>query len=103
MQFVKNNGFMFLLAAAFFLSAAYFSFAGSEQGDYYKVSVAKGDSLWSLAQEYSSLHSLTEEEFIQWVQDQNGLFTTKIQAGDQLVIPVPASSLDQGIQLADGK
>lgn len=98
----KNYAFMLTLAVMIILAAIYFTFNGVEAPSYSEIKVEKGDSLWSLAEEYKTFHNMDEIEFIKWVQDENGLITTKILPGEQLVIPVLSVKNDGGLQLADG-
>lgn len=99
----KNYSFMLLLAVMIASAALYFSFAGSDETVYQAIKVAKGDSLWSLAEDYQELHKMDQIEFIKWVQDENNLITTKIVPGEELTIPVPAVASDSSLQLADGE
>ncbi|OLN22893.1 hypothetical protein BTO30_07045 [Domibacillus antri] len=103
MNNVKNYSFMLTLAVMTISAALYFIFSGAEEPSYHKINVSKGDSLWSLAEEYKELHDMSEIDFIKWVQDENDLMTPKILPGEQLVIPVPAVQSDDGLQLADGE
>lgn len=98
----KNYVFMLILAGMIILAAFYFTFSGAEGPSYSEIKVAKGDSLWSLAEEYKTFHNMDEIEFIKWVQDENDLITTKILPGEQLIIPVPSVKNNGGLQLADG-
>ncbi|OKL36817.1 cell division suppressor protein YneA [Domibacillus mangrovi] len=102
MEKAKNYAFMLTLAVMIILAAIYFTFNGVEAPSYSEIKVEKGDSLWSLAEEYKTFHDMDEIEFIKWVQDENGLITTKILPGEQLVIPVLSVKNDGGLQLADG-
>jgi LysM repeat protein len=102
-EIVKNYSFMLTLALMIISAVLYFIFSEAEDPSYYEIKVAKGDSLWSLAEDYKTLHDMDEIEFIKWVQDENDLITTKILPGEQLVIPVPSVKSDSGLQLADGE
>lgn len=103
MGIVKKYSFMLTLAVMMILASLYFLFSETQNPSYYEIKVEKGDTLWSLAEEYKTLHKMDKIEFIQWVQDENNLITTKILPGEQLVIPVPAIINQDGLQLADGK
>ncbi|OMP66869.1 cell division suppressor protein YneA [Domibacillus epiphyticus] len=102
MEKAKNYSFILTLALLILSASFYFIFNGVKEPSYYEISVSKGDTLWSLAEEYKELHDMDEIEFIKWVQDENELITTKILPGEQLVIPVQAMKHDSGLQLADG-
>ncbi len=84
-------------------AALYFSFSGPSETVYQSIKVGKGDSLWSLAEEYREMHKMDQIDFIKWVQEENGLITTKIVPGEELTIPVPAGNFKNELQLADGK
>lgn len=99
----KNYSFMLLLAVMMTSAALYFSFSGVDETAYQAIKVAKGDSLWSLAEDYQDLHKMDQIQFIEWVQDRNNLITTKIVPGEELTIPVPALQEENQLQLADGK
>jgi LysM repeat protein len=60
----------------------------SIEEEYIKVTVTKGDSLWSLADQYSTVHSLSNKEFVNWVKKHNQNMDGKIYPGEQIVIPV---------------
>ncbi|MGN7175030.1 cell division suppressor protein YneA [Paenibacillus sp. FSL R5-0490] len=55
-----------------------------------KVTVAEGDSLWKIAENFSSEHSLSTDQFINWVEQNNGIAAGRIFPGDEIVIPVKA-------------
>lgn len=52
------------------------------------IVVEEGDSLLSLATQYAEENQMTIEEFIEWVQRENQLFSDQIVVGDNLIIPV---------------
>ncbi|MBG9542025.1 cell division suppressor protein YneA [Cytobacillus firmus] len=55
-----------------------------------KVTVAEGDSLWKIAENFSAEHSLSTDQFIIWVERNNGIAAGRIFPGDEIVIPVKA-------------
>ncbi|MEK3855003.1 cell division suppressor protein YneA [Cytobacillus sp. FSL H8-0458] len=55
-----------------------------------KVTVAEGDTLWKIAENFSSEHSLSTDQFINWVEQNNGIAAGRIFPGDEIVIPVKA-------------
>ncbi|MCM3667812.1 cell division suppressor protein YneA [Mesobacillus maritimus] len=62
--------------------------------DYITVTVEAGASLWELAEAYSDEHNLTHQEFVAWVEKENGIIGGKIFAGDQLIVPITGKKLD---------
>ena len=76
-----------------FLSCAFalilsFKFESPNHESYIKITVSEGDSLWDLANQYASEHSLSDSEFINWVQQQNDIEGDIIYPGDELLIPI---------------
>ncbi|AQX54189.1 LysM peptidoglycan-binding domain-containing protein [Priestia flexa] len=73
---------------------------------YTTVTIAKGDTIWELSQEYSKHHNLSPNEFVEWVQNMNELTvpsTQSLSPGDQLYIPVLKSDLASDHQIAFDK
>ncbi|WNS77265.1 LysM peptidoglycan-binding domain-containing protein [Bacillus sp. DTU_2020_1000418_1_SI_GHA_SEK_038] len=60
----------------------------SENINYMKITVNDGDTLWQIAEDFSTNHELTAMEFINWVERNNGISGERIFPGDELVIPV---------------
>ncbi|WP_100487877.1 cell division suppressor protein YneA [Sporolactobacillus pectinivorans] len=53
------------------------------------ITVEKGDSLWSIAQEYQHQNPrLSKESFIELVENENGLVRNHIELGQKLIIPI---------------
>ncbi|TGB00401.1 LysM peptidoglycan-binding domain-containing protein [Sporolactobacillus shoreae] len=56
---------------------------------YRTITVEKGDTLWSIAQEYhQKTPGLSNESFIEWVENKNGLVRNHIELNQKLIIPV---------------
>lgn len=74
--------------------------AGSEYGE---VSVASGDSIWSLADEYSDDYKMSKQEFVAWVEKENQIINGKLTAGETITIPVKKgnAAIDSSLQLAN--
>lgn len=56
--------------------------------NYVQITVNEGDTLWQIAEEFSDKHKLSANEFITWVEQNNGISGGRIFPGDELVIPV---------------
>jgi LysM repeat protein len=77
--------FAISLLAAFMLSLQIDS---PESENYIKITVNEGDSLWKIAEEYSNEHTLAINDFIHWVQNNNGIADGRIYPGEEIIIPV---------------
>ncbi|MBC1473170.1 cell division suppressor protein YneA [Listeria grandensis] len=73
------------------------------ESDYNEVSVASGDSIWGLADEYAGKYKMSKQEFVAWVEKENQIIDGKLTAGEMVTIPVKRmnSDIDSSIQLAD--
>ncbi|MBC1499953.1 cell division suppressor protein YneA [Listeria weihenstephanensis] len=72
------------------------------ESDYNEVSVASGDSIWALADEYAGEYKMSKQEFVAWVEKENQLIDGKLTAGSTITIPVKqVTGDDSSIQLAD--
>ena len=64
----------------------------SDNDEFMTVIVNEGDTLWELAEELSPHHSLTNNEFVQWVEQNNSIYGDRIYPGDKLIIPVAVNN-----------
>lgn len=62
----------------------------NSEDDYITVTIEEGQSLWEIAETFADGHTLSESEFISWVEKENGISGDLIHPGDELVIPVIA-------------
>ncbi|AGT31643.1 peptigoglycan-binding protein LysM [Geobacillus genomosp. 3] len=85
-----------VFSALLALTLAAFVYAGSpvDRNAYMTVTVAPGDTLWGLAKQYEGEHGLSPNEFIRWVVEVNHLLSSRLTAGEQIVIPVLKSKQD---------
>ncbi|MDR6997774.1 LysM peptidoglycan-binding domain-containing protein [Neobacillus niacini] len=63
-------------------------FSSATNDHYTKITVSDGDSLWKISEEYAKEHSLSNEEFVNWVKLHNKLEDEQIYPGEEIVIPV---------------
>lgn len=63
--------------------------------NYENIIVSEGDSLWRIAQQYSSEYKLSDDQFISWVKKHNHIEGDRIYPGEKLVIPVKDNQTDQ--------
>ncbi|MGC4375727.1 LysM peptidoglycan-binding domain-containing protein [Fictibacillus sp. Mic-4] len=86
----KGLSYIIVLVAlvfGFFLTFVHHSLAEDRQ-HYIQVTVHKGDSLWKLAENFKAKHHLSNEEFIHWVEERNGIYAGNIIPGQKITIPV---------------
>lgn len=70
------------------LSATYLLINMSNQPSYQTITVKDGDTLWTIAKQYNEEYSMTVEEFIAWVGEENDLNSFSIKSGESLVLPI---------------
>ncbi|KIY23008.1 MULTISPECIES: cell division suppressor protein YneA [Mesobacillus] len=80
--------FILIAVSLIFSLVAKAHFNNSEQ--YITVTIEEGQSLWEIAETYAAEHHLSENEFVSWVEKENGIIGERIFPGDELVIPVTA-------------
>jgi cell division protein YceG involved in septum cleavage len=71
-----------------------------DQNKYLKVKISEGDSLWEISNQYSDLHSLSNEEFVSWVKNHNKNVSDQIFPGEEIIIPVNEKSSSSTTELA---
>jgi hypothetical protein len=81
---------LFILAL---LSAAYLLVVMANQPSYQSITVQDGDTLWTIAKQYNEEYSMTVEEFIAWVGEENNLTSFSIKPGESLVLPIENPTL----------
>ncbi|MFC7784253.1 MULTISPECIES: LysM peptidoglycan-binding domain-containing protein [unclassified Rossellomorea] len=81
---------LFVLAL---FSAAYLLFVMADQPSYQSITVQDGDTLWTIAKQYNEEYSMTVEEFIAWVGEENNLTSFSIKPGESLVLPIENPTL----------
>ena len=58
-----------------------------EATSYESIQIDKGDTLWSLAEEYRS-DNISTNDFVKEIKDINGLSSDYINEGNYLIIPI---------------
>ncbi|MBY0120595.1 LysM peptidoglycan-binding domain-containing protein [Bacillus sp. S/N-304-OC-R1] len=86
----NQYSYAIILFVLSFLSAfiLIFQLGESENNSYIKITVNEGDTLWQIAEDFSDKHNLSADEFVTWVERNNGIASGRIYPGDELVIPV---------------
>ncbi|WP_179884862.1 LysM peptidoglycan-binding domain-containing protein [Bacillus sp. AFS015802] len=93
--------YIIILFVLVFLSAAYLLINAAYQPSYHSITVKDGDTLWTIAKEYNEEYSMTVEEFIAWVGEENELTSFSIKPGESLVLPIenPTMSTQSDVEL----
>ncbi len=97
----KNNSYTILLIIVAIIASFILLFMQkTDQKDMFStVTVQDGDSLWTLADQYSKEHHMSKVDFINWVENENNLKTANIKSGDSLIIPVKKPVVNNDYQL----
>lgn len=61
----------------------------ADQNNYKEITVKTGDSLWTIAEAYQKENpKLSNQAFVSWVENKNGLIRDHIVPNQKLIIPV---------------
>jgi nucleoid-associated protein YgaU len=61
----------------------------ADQNKYKEITVKTGDSLWTIAEAYQKENlKLSNQAFVSWVENKNGLIRDHIVPNQKLIIPV---------------
>ncbi|MBN8191348.1 LysM peptidoglycan-binding domain-containing protein [Bacillus sp. NTK074B] len=85
--------YIIIFIALVFLSAAYLLINTANHPSYQSITVKDGDTLWTIAKQYNQEYSMTVEDFIAWVGNENDLNSYSIKPGDSLVLPIEDPTL----------
>ncbi|MBO0962732.1 LysM peptidoglycan-binding domain-containing protein [Neobacillus sp. MM2021_6] len=72
----------------------------NDSDQYVKITISEGDSLWKISNQYSSQHSLSNDEFISWIKKHNENISDQIFPGEEIIIPVSKRTSTSGTELA---
>jgi hypothetical protein len=64
----------------------------ASQDSYMTITVAEGESLWTISEKYEDEHGLSKGQFVKWVETHNGISGDYIFAGEDLIIPIKMNS-----------
>ncbi|MDP4170207.1 MAG: LysM peptidoglycan-binding domain-containing protein [Bacillota bacterium] len=87
----SNYSYAIILIVISCISALCLSFKSDMQSDkkYIKVTVEQGDTLWEIANNYTSGSSLSGDQFVSWVKLHNQINGDQIFPGQKIVVPIP--------------
>jgi LysM repeat protein len=83
--------YIIILFVLSFLSSAYIFLTADSEPALETVRVNEGDTLWTIAEKFEKDYSMTREEFIIWVGQENNLTSYSIKPGMSLVLPVEST------------
>ncbi|WP_246939687.1 cell division suppressor protein YneA [Bacillus pinisoli] len=94
---------VFIMSISVFFILAYFLSDNRIEENYAQVVITENQSIWELAIQFSSEHSLTPSEFVHWVEKNNSIDPDFVKAGTAITIPVKKELEDDSMfLLADG-
>ena len=68
-----------------------------EEKEYIEIEVQPGDSIWSIATEWSKHSDYSSNSMVEWIIKENNKWDTIISPGEFLLIPVEE---EEGVQVA---
>lgn len=90
----ENNSYAIILLAVSLIFTVVLKAQLNDEDTYITVKVEDGQSLWEIAETFAEEHNLSENEFISWVEKENGIVGERIFPGDELMIPVKADHFE---------
>ncbi|MGM7724256.1 LysM peptidoglycan-binding domain-containing protein [uncultured Metabacillus sp.] len=101
---MKKETIFYILAffVVFIAVTGALSFSGSNNrlDNFHQVKIEEGDSLWSLAEQFHENANISKQEFVEWVQEKNDIYSSTIKPGDLVVVPVEKEEYYQIEQIA---
>lgn len=93
MKIVKKWAFRLLLVWFLFTQGLSFLEDALKETEYMEVEVKPGDSIWSIASEWSNESEYGANSMVEWIIERNHKWDSVILPGDILVIPVEAEKI----------
>lgn len=90
---LKLRPYLYYLLASFVLSAMLVIVMPDE--NYLEIKVKPGDTIYGIALKYEGLTTLSVDEFVSWVINNNHVYDDVIYPGDTLLLPVNISSKEK--------
>jgi cell division protein YceG involved in septum cleavage len=102
-----KESFSYLLSFFIVVIVAVFALSYTGEKDrmdhYVNIEVTEGDSIWSIADQFKEHHNLSKSDFVEWVQEKNGMETAVIKPGEQVFIPIEKTAYYEVNQIASKK
>lgn len=96
MKKLRKLVFRLILASLIFTKGLLIIIDGLEEKDYIEVEVQPGDSLWSIAAEWTPYSEYDTNAMVKWMMEHNQKWDTVVQSGDVILIPIE----EEPIQIA---
>ena len=90
----ENYSYAIILLAVSLIFSVVAKAQLNNEDAYITVTIEEGQSLWEIAETFASEHNLSENDFVSWVEKENGIVGEAIFPGDELVIPVVAEQIE---------
>lgn len=84
----------FVFAVLFLMSSIIVAARPIDESRYVKINISTGDTLWHLAKEYDDYHTLSHQQFIDWVTRHNRIHPEQLSIGEELMIPVEKGQIE---------
>ncbi|WP_338469430.1 LysM peptidoglycan-binding domain-containing protein [Niallia sp. XMNu-256] len=92
----KNYSYAIILVVISIVATTIIKINLSTNHQYMTITVQSGESLWEISQRFEEQHGLSELQFIEWVEKNNGVSRDFIIAGNELTLPIPISPIELG-------
>lgn len=89
--------FILLIASCFTKAKVSADSLSNSRKQVTSIRIEKGDSLWSIAQEYISEEYKSVNDYIDEIKASNGLFSDTIHEGSYIIVPYYVSVLSEDI------
>lgn len=86
----RNYSYAIILVVLSILASVILVVANDDnvEDKYISVTVNEGETLWELCKQYADKHSLSEAEFVSWVEEINDINGNMLLVGEEIYIPV---------------
>ena len=91
MNWLKQNSYVKVLLGVAVAFIAYIYITDEKIEQYEQITIAHGETLWSLADEYRG--KMSKQDWVAFVKKENHLFDGLLQAGQTITIPVAEDSV----------
>ncbi|WP_175638940.1 cell division suppressor protein YneA [Metabacillus schmidteae] len=68
--------------------------------NYHQVEIKKGDSLWTIADQFQDKHNISKQDFVKWVQEKNEIHSSTLTPGEIVFVPIHKEEVHQFQQIA---
>lgn len=90
----KSHSYTIILVTISLVATIFIKFNLQSTDQYMTITVQDGESLWEISQKYEKQHNLSKKQFIEWVEENNGISRDYIIAGKELIVPITNEPLE---------